>query len=378
MKKLYIHIGNHKTGTTSIQGVLKNSKNLLESHGLSYFSTSPNGELMQAGNSWVSACYNDIKQGRTGKIVNPSLLSKMLGECKGDVVFSSENLSWIFDINEIILLKSALDLYFDQFEIICYLRRQDKQIVSHKLQGAKHKGATNSAYYDGDYYAIPVVRNNYDEYLDYNKRIGLWADVFGDKSITLKVYERTELLRGDVVDDFLELMGIEYINDEIEYNKTTSLVDTKIGLIANSFSLGCLDAIIRENGDNSDKMSPSKEQAKCFYNKYLESNIALSTRFRVFNKDSIFDDDFSNYPECQKDIFTNDTAVKSIEQIFSNLEVVSQLLRPEDLYFLVANGNDQYHKSSIRALKLAMRLTPDKNKNLKAKIRELLNEVSRA
>ena len=159
MKKLIIHIGSHKTGSTSIQSTLVNNKLLLREHNISFFNYKPNGDLISSGNCtdfWFSDNSSLLNYPTVGLAVNNvKKFCKMLSELEGDVLVSAEHFSWIFNKKVLQDLKCELDKYFSHFEIVCYIRRQHKQIVSHHQQGSKSSALAPAKYYGNVPLSIP-------------------------------------------------------------------------------------------------------------------------------------------------------------------------------------------------------------------------------
>ncbi len=57
--------------------------------------------------------------------------------------------------------------------------------------------------------AIPHYEAKHDLYLDYHKRLGMWADAFGDENLVIKVFDRKKLLNSDAVADFFDVIGVD-------------------------------------------------------------------------------------------------------------------------------------------------------------------------
>ena len=85
--------------------------------------------------------------------------------------------------------------------------------------------------------------------------------------------------------------------------------------------------------DNTGKLLPSINEAKKFYNNYIESNRKLNMRFDLNNKNkSIFNDDFTNYPKENGDSWNEDSANSAITNIIRSLNNINQ---KELLYILI-------------------------------------------
>ncbi|MBN2825779.1 MAG: hypothetical protein JXQ76_10665, partial [Campylobacterales bacterium] len=215
MKTLYIHIGQHKTGSTSLQQVLFDNREKLTQENFSFFAVDQKNEIIQNGNSncWVSLNKENIKS--LGCIDSPKELAFNLAQLPDDVIISAEHFSWIFHKEPLIEFKEELSKYFDKIIIIVYIRRQDKQIISHHQQASKCKNSPARFVYGDDLKAIPAYHETHRLYLDYNKRIGMWGDVFGDDNMMIRVFDTKSLYQGDIVLDFLNLLNIKSISSSM-------------------------------------------------------------------------------------------------------------------------------------------------------------------
>lgn len=296
MKKLYLHIGSHKTGSTSIQFYLYKNKAQLNRFGYRYYSCSPVGEIRKSCNPWVSI--TDELRFKGAKVKNKYNLADRLGQVDGNVILSAEHFSWIFDYNEINKLHSVLSELFDKIYIVVYIRRQDALAVSHLQQASKATNAPARKFYGDLTQALPEYKPYLDQYLDYNNKIGMWGDAFGDDNIIVRDFARDSLFKGDVVDDFLNILGMSKIS-KINVNESMgakSLVANRLfnELGVNKGRKEVLDILIK---NDKAKMLPSKHAAKKFYENYKESNRLLNSRFNVSKTSYLFSEDFTMYPE---------------------------------------------------------------------------------
>ncbi|MBN2824280.1 MAG: hypothetical protein JXQ76_03065, partial [Campylobacterales bacterium] len=298
-KKLYLHIGTHKTGTTSIQKALANNRNKLNEKGLSYFYDNPDGTKSPIFNthSWFSLNENFLKDGLTIKFKNK--LSQEISKLSEEVIVSSENFSWLFNASELIELKKELEVYFDEIKIIIYLRRQEALTISHRQEGSKNLLRPASMFYGNEVTALPMHQGSFEPYLNYYEKIKMWSSVLGKESIIVRVFDKKVLYQGDAVADFFHLFGIEDI-EPVKSNVSSGFEKTKVGLLMNHINMpdGIVRNTIRAYLSNEGKLMPSKEEAMQFYAHYRQSNEALNQEFLISdNHAGIFDEDFSAYPQ---------------------------------------------------------------------------------
>ena len=192
---LYLHIGGHKTGSTSIQNFLrKNAEKLLEFYDVK---TAFKGEINLK-------LFIDNKLGKY--LIKQINLQRLSSSNNKKAIISKENLFWLNDINEILKLSKPLYKQSKIVKIICYIRRQDQLAISHKQTGTRFKHASDA--YGHEPYALPEnISNLIKSYMDYNSKINMWADVFGEKNMIIHPFEKEQLVENDVVLDFLNILS---------------------------------------------------------------------------------------------------------------------------------------------------------------------------
>lgn len=210
MKTIYIHIGTHKTGTTSIQNFLfKNRKKLID-RGFLY----PLSGIPKRKNSFGhSHLVTVILENTEADTYNPNaggwqeLLAEANSLQEKNIVISSENFCISkFNLEQIYKIKNYLSQY--TVKIIIYLRRQDDYLISKYCQLIRA----------GKY------SQNFKQYIidekwigDYYQLLKPWKEVFGIKNIIVRVFEK-EQLKNSLIDDFLD--SIKYPQDRSELIKT--------------------------------------------------------------------------------------------------------------------------------------------------------------
>lgn len=332
MKRLYLHIGSHKTGSTSIQEALFQAQEVLGENGFSYFAESPHGGPSSRGKTagWIKipADFASTSPTREKATIYSlgTLVEKINGLPNDNVVMSVENFSWIVEREEIEKLHNELVRFFD-VRVIAYIRRQDELAISHHQEGSKYPDRPAAKYYGGDNKALPSNPNHYYDYLDFNKKFSNWADVFGKDRVVLRVFDRELLQNGDVVQDFLSLIGLGSLDlSYAETNISNGFERTKIGHLLNNSRLPEeIQQAIRAGANNDGKSLPSQSMAREFYEKYIDSNIELNRAFGLSSRhEDIFGQDFSAYPKDRQDLWTEDSANRAINTIFESLETLIQ------------------------------------------------------
>lgn len=210
MTTIYLHIGMPKTGTTSLQKLLfYNRKKLLE-QGYLYPITGTNisskkGLKAYSHNSLVKMLnYNTDSQGEGFS------QCESWEECKKEintlaikskkVIISAEFFTGpgIYNSSLIATIKNILEDY--DTKIVIYLRRQDEFLISYYC-----------------YLITFFIRKDIKEFIsewkymaDYYRTLELWQDVFGVKNIIVRVFEKNQLKNGNLFEDFLAAVNINY------------------------------------------------------------------------------------------------------------------------------------------------------------------------
>lgn len=322
MRELTLHIGAHKTGTTTIQGWMYNHRHFLKSHGVSPFFVEKGKNNVQINQTYYFD-HSKIKQGIV--TIDEQLATNLINSPEQRIVMSSECFSWINDVNEIKKFKDALRPHFSSINILIYIRRQDRQALSHYQQRAKSWEA-EGLYFSGDNKSFPRLDDNANAYLDYYRHFAMWGDVFGDENITFKVFDRALLKNNCVVSDFLDVLGVPFSEKDVQIkdaNTSLGILNVKVAHILRSLNIKRNDPIfqkiINALGD-SYVMLPSRQEAIDFYDKFKDSNVALNLRFKINSKnEDIFSNDFNFYKETASDEWNEALANQAITTIVTVL-----------------------------------------------------------
>ncbi|MCF8360269.1 MAG: hypothetical protein K9H26_16065 [Prolixibacteraceae bacterium] len=192
-KKIIVHIGSPKTGSSALQAFLWLNSNKLIEKGFYYpvdnvnmnkpFQTS-SGNAVQLveyiKNGDLTACIqfaeNSIKEGLT-------------------TILSSERLNFWFHYKT-----EFVNKIFENFDcqIICYLRRQDNRLQSSINQRIKYGDLTNKT-------EAYEVLSEFDYFLQFKKI----SDYFDKKKIFIRIYEKKQFEGESIFSDFLNCLGIK-------------------------------------------------------------------------------------------------------------------------------------------------------------------------
>ncbi len=336
-RKLIIHIGSHKTGSTSIQSALFKHREALEEKGFTLFNHNLDGRQLQKGNA---NCWTRFKPGSNVECEIRDGLTQELRALAGNVIISAEHFSWIFDETELQKFHDQLKDDFTAFTVIAYVRRQDKQAVSHYQQASKFKESPAARYYNGNFKALPVYQEHFQLYLNYFQKLGMWGNVFGDANIIVRVFDKECLRDGDVVADFFSAIGLDISVEAPLRNESRSFDQTKIGHLMNQKKVSRrLRKILLRHSDDSGKLLPARQDARAFYEHFRQSNKLLNDKYAINGTTCLFNEDFDMYPLDSQETWTEDSANRAILNLLAGVNQLPALY-PEDLVLL--------HKASRR------------------------------
>ena len=117
------------------------------------------------------------------------------------VVLTNERLSsHLNTVERANQFRSWAERYFSHIDIVVYLRRQDEMLLAMYSTNVK-TGRTSP-------FRVPLpAAGEWDRY-DYEKILGIWGAAFPEGRMSVRVFEREQLVDGDVVADFCETVGI--------------------------------------------------------------------------------------------------------------------------------------------------------------------------
>jgi len=184
--RITLHIGRHKTGSTSIQLFLtKNTKALLEKGILVPISgrptTAPNGHHQLA---W------DIQETGTNTEAYYNLEQEISNFEGNDVIITSECFDQLTD-SEIKTLRSFLSNH--DVRIIVYLRNQIEAIESMYRTDVTHYEKDLTFW---EFLQKTKARHNYRDFLM------PWMEIFGRENINVQLYDKNFLVSSDIIEDF--------------------------------------------------------------------------------------------------------------------------------------------------------------------------------
>ena len=209
-RKLYLHIGMNKAGSSAIQRTLAARESVLWSAGLLYPRAGRSGSQAHHLISHVLG----FSQGKPPSVRSRSelenLAPKLAAECTArnchTVLVSSEVFTNRGDIAQVREFLAGWDV-----QIVVYLRRHDHWWASCYSQGVRM--TPNPPWplgFDG-YIAWQRTRRHKG---DYRKLLEDWGAVFGEENLLVRPYER-EQNQPSIVADLLQTIGFPGLTDTI-------------------------------------------------------------------------------------------------------------------------------------------------------------------
>lgn len=296
-RKLILHIGAHKTGTTAIQEYLFAKTDFLEEIG--WFLANIPGKPLNWGNMF-RVLRGPRGKGETIFPVNPAVFAGLLSvidQTRLDVILSAEDLFFLND-EGIADFAPALTQRFDEITVVAYLRRQDKMALSQWMQGGRT--VQSAMVFGGTAAPFDCMGAEAMGYLDYASKVEAWATALPGARLMLRRYDRALFPNGNVMEDFLQATGLTLPPESRVIDANRSLGATTVRLVYLLRQAGLyqrpIEAAFAKGliPDSKDKVMPSRDQARAFLDRFADCNARLA---RMMGLAQVFDDDLSTYPE---------------------------------------------------------------------------------
>ncbi len=316
MRKIVLHIGAEKTGTTTIQEFLALNRDRLRELGV-YFPKA----VGEKNHTHLALCAALDKRGiskrAAGRLaengledfrlkIRKSLDDELAKNLPCDtVVFSGEHMhSQLQTPEELERLKQMLPKA-DELRIVFYIRRQDQAAVSLFSTALKAGGG------GGEGFQFPEDEAGRLPYrFDYLRAYKLWASVFGKESIVVRIFDKAEFVNGDLIEDFCHAAGLPWEKDFLRPQMKNPALDANGEFVfsrfnalrnaeGNTFSehdLRTLKELLVNSFTSKSKNRPTRESAISFFRQFQQVNARLRKQAFPGRKAPLFNDDFSEYP----------------------------------------------------------------------------------
>lgn len=319
MKRTILHIGTEKTGTTSIQKFLYENRIKLAANGVLfpesagfisnqnlvvYGKQAPEQDLAPPSLDVNDAAELAVWKEQFAQIHASEVLAFQQYHENSTIIYSAEHLqSRLTRVAEIKRIARLLRPMFDQLEIVVYLRRQDLYALSAhstSVRGGKQQG-----------FSFETINAN-GPYYNYRRLLESWSEVFGEDTITVRLFEKPRLIGNDVVSDFhsvsnidnlgLELVRPPSVNEALsftalcvlrEFNKLQESDSRLLGYEKSDIRAYLLDAV-QGMQDSYGRILPSRSSALAFYERFEKDNQWVADKWL---NGVGFDMNFEMYPE---------------------------------------------------------------------------------
>ncbi len=274
--QLFLHIGAHKTGTTSLQNAFHASRGRLSKAGLNY----PASHDGRKGHHDLAVA---IRSENSVDEIAAYYRKVLTSKDHSAGLLSSEEFEFFAKPHEFETLKETLS-GFDT-KILFWVRRQDKFLESEysqhvTMEGTAYPGSLNDFFYRYDFRR----RFNFVRITD------LWSSHFGADNIRVRVYDRDILKNGSSIDDCLGAIGFgdqQIAMDQIETNH--SLNGSALDLVRRLNEMNAPERVRRsvvgwlEKEPATGERQPllSEKNRLDFMSYFRQSNSVLSRRYKL-------------------------------------------------------------------------------------------------
>lgn len=210
MSKVVLHIGTHKTATTTVQDMFWTNTTVLAEHGLIYprlnQATGHHGLVL----NWPARPkVYDLPQGSLGTLAE---LSEQYAGTDQTLFLSSEEFSRDRSLTELGQIREALS-GFDKIEVIVVLRTQWQFLQSIYLEVSKKRLPPRPPQL-----VKPVIESGSYEslWVDYNTLLDRLETVFAPEEITLMDFDTCRRAEGGIIGHLLRHLAIDLDPGQLE------------------------------------------------------------------------------------------------------------------------------------------------------------------
>lgn len=316
MPKLFLHIGQHKTATKSLQHFMANNRMLLSQMGYIYpdFGVPPCHSFAR----YYRFGYKGISDDETSKVLD------IIHNIKREAIALNKNIiisSEIFfsNISKEKLFQIKAEFSDFDIHIICFLRRQDTYAESFYCQMIKMGES-----YDFKHF---LRISNFDWY----QNIKEYEEVFSKEKITISPFEQRIFEETRIEAYFLSLLGINSSDEFVKLvdfeNQSFSRIIIEILRVINKYKMipinfndiytvtNQIEKYLQDDFKTINNFFLSRSERESLYLKYLESNRMISKLFGCTNPD-FFSFNSNIYPEVVDDELNSEKILSLIVDVF--------------------------------------------------------------
>jgi hypothetical protein len=202
MKKLIVHIGAPKTGTSAIQSFMLRNRDALAGQGVLY----PQSGMLKSAHHLIGAAIHPLRSKRLGSAPRDQVLATAIAGIRQEIalhspetlVISSEYLWGKLSANNIQRLLSHFSDW--SLNVVVYLRRQDLLAQSLYVQAVK----TGSPLSFGEW-ADSAIDSGKGGFF-FHDVLSCWRDCGLPVSVIVRIYEKSQI-GSDVCTDFMQIVA---------------------------------------------------------------------------------------------------------------------------------------------------------------------------
>lgn len=272
--RLLLHIGMHKTGSTSLQRFFVRNRPILRMVGIDYPKAyDSKGNRLPKHNDLFHAISHEKDHGKPHPALGPSpdLVENLARKIAANriTVISAEGLS-----GEHPAFSRAFAPLRDRFDIrvICFLRRQDDWAKSFYKQMVQSREVREARPFP-DFLAAESTR----QHLNYAQLLGWWADALGDEAIQVEIYRPGTR----VLPDFLRAAGLPKSLALLPFSggmQNRSPVSDYVERVRAANAAGHIRPLPAETDGDTPYFTP--ESRDRFMSAYNAANESIRVRFR--------------------------------------------------------------------------------------------------
>jgi len=217
VRRVIIHIGVRKTGTTSLQRAFEGEKPLLAKHGIVY--AAPAGKLLPANHMLANALIHQD----TAALSEEWLAVEAIAGDAPTILLSSENFSEA-ESESIAAFKHLMDRRLSRPDYTIYvgIRRWADRLISQWQQSVRFGLMTSLP----DYVASQLAAPAEGHLLDISRPIARWSGIFGAPAVMVSAVDRAAEANQDLlVHVFREMLGIDAAELAGRYTANKSAIE---------------------------------------------------------------------------------------------------------------------------------------------------------
>lgn len=312
-RRIIVHIGFPKTGTTSLQAGLRRARKQLVESGFCYPAT-----LGDANQYHLEAYAFDFSKGlgthtvvgvhsqedleryrlqRAQKFFNE--ISALPDEVE-TIIVSNEGLAGLTDPAEFERFFELLNKVGEVEKVVAYIRRQDKNAVSNYTTYLKTGGTRKNI--------LQKYRPGTSAYIFYGDKLKLWANHIGIKKIAVRYFDKSELIDGDIFADFRTVTGLpKAVEFEVKERTNPSITPAACEFLRafnerfprfvdgkNNPARATVRETLEANYAGPGRM-PTRDDVATYMQQFEPSNEYIRVNWFP-EREHLFDQDYSDYP----------------------------------------------------------------------------------